>query len=198
MQYIKSQSEINNNCSFHIENQILKNMRRGLIRSSYARIEDAAANFTLVNQAGEFITLHDSLDKGPVAMNFHSSPRDYTARMNELVQFNKELSARGVQHYVITPTLYKPGKHDALDTDGSVELLHDLHHNVFHQYGLANNEYDSGHEMHDQRSSFNIANDHVNAIYLVQPNHKIAFSQVNFNGEPFQYDALIETLLQIN
>ena len=198
MQYIKSQSTVNNNCSFHIENQIIQSMRRGWIRGSYARIEDIAANFTLVNQAGKFITLHDSLDEGPVVINFHSSPRDYSARNNELKQLNSGLSAYGVQHYVITPTLCELDKHDAFNTGGSVELLHDLHRSVFHQYGLTNNEYDSSYEMFDQRNGCTIDNNHVNAIYLVQPNHKIAFSQVNFNNEPFQHDALIETLQQIN
>ena len=198
MQYIKSQSEVNNNCSLHAKNQIIQSMRRGWIRGSYSRIEDIAANFTLANQLGEFITLHDSLDEGPVVMNFHSSPRDYIARKNEITQFNKELSEYGVQHYVITPAPYNTDKHDSLNSGDSIELLYDLHHSVFHQYGLTNNTYESSHEMLAQRNDCNIDNDHVNAIYLVQPNHKIIFSQVNFNNEPFQYGALIETLLQIN
>ena len=198
MQYIKSQNEVNNNCSFHIENQIIQSMRRGWIRGSYARIEDIAANFTLVNQAGEFITLHDSLDEGPVVMNFHSSARDYTARDSELMRLNKKLSAYGVQHYVITPTLYEMNEQDMLNSNGRIEFLHDLHHSVFNQYGLTNNEYNSNYEMFDQGRNCNIDNDHVNAIYLVQPNHKIAFSQVSFNDKPFQHDALIETLQQIN
>lgn len=181
--------------SFDIENQILKEMRMGLVRKDHARIEDIANDFTLVNENGDFVTLYDSLDSSPVLINFYSSldSVDY----HDIGIINNEIINQGAQHYLITPESFENHNAETLKSLVNIELLQDSNLNAFHRYGLVSNFTQEHNDTAVESRKYRLNNE-FHITYLINSNRRIEFSQLNFFGEKIHKEVLIERMKQIN
>lgn len=183
-------------CNF--ENEILRDKRIGRIRHKFVRLEDRAQDFTLVNQHGHFINLHDSLEQKPVVINFYSCTDDTENYMQNIINLNLLLSNLDIEHYLISQDQHYLNQYLTQAYQINIQLLHDQNLNAFHKYGLVNSEINAPFEPFENINFIHSAYiHHINAMYLIDMDQKIQFSQVNFSDKSIQANAIIDEIIQL-
>lgn len=197
MQLSQTNSAQTNQHLIQVKNQIIRDRRIGEIRNSCARLETIAEDFTLVNNHGDFITLYDSLEENPVVINFYSPTDSMHTDDEEIISLNKKLSDLNIQHFVVSQDQLFLNRLSQNNVALNINLLHDQHLGAFLKYGLVTHEIETPFELFEQRAkSYFPSSLHVNAMYLIEKNKRIKFSQINFSNQLIHQQALLDEIAE--
>ena len=166
---------------------ILSDIQLGLIRHHMVRIEDNAPDFSLVNQNGHIINLHDQLDKGPVVLAFVNGGdiiKDQTI-LCELEKLRLFMGIHNASLMIIAPHSNAFNAYRKRCNKLNTNILHDIGNQVANRFGLVHEpSYRTSEYYEDFAVNHNWLNHGdeklpVAAIYVIHPNRRITFSHAN-------------------
>ncbi len=158
--------------SNHIQNEILHEKFKGLVRSNYLRIEDKASNFSVLNRSGKLTTLDDLLNESPIAVSFTQCESEFSS----LIKLGEKLNSDKIKLIIIL----SPNMSEANIPD-NLNAFIDHRSSIFNQFGFPSKE-----------KQFKDIETNLNAIFLINTDRTVLYSKINFANEPFSYSDLLD------